>query len=340
MSRNSTIPTLQHRHTPIHLQEREEVEEYLLSTLKFGWEEVFQPGEQANQPDDGVTVYRHVVNEEGGEKVEAEATDGDLMEGLQDERPVYVWEEDQATRIIQRLMRAFEAKCYVKMLRRQQQRDEKAAKDREKWEIKKQEQERHVTVRLKLLTMTADEELEGATEETAGDGAAVKDIEDEMARLVDGDEVAPLVVGFPVEARYGAGEHHFPGTVYQVNPTQYSTSEGIKWYPKGTYGVMYDDGDFEPAVSRSCIRVIKLKPGARIEAQYGGHPAFFPGKVSALNERDGRVLSYSIEYDDGTFEKAVTRSRIRWVGLFHHPAPRSQPLDNHHLLHLSLPHHH
>ena len=72
--------------------------------------------------------------------------------------------------------------------------------------------------------------------------------------LVDADDVAPLVVGFPVEARYGGGEHHFPGTIYQVNPTQYSTSEGIKWYPKGTFGVMYDDGDFEPAVPRNLIR--------------------------------------------------------------------------------------
>lgn len=30
-------------------------------------------------------------------------------------------------------------------------------------------------------------------------------------------------------------------------------------YPKGTWGVLYDDGDCEPAVSKPNLRVLKLK---------------------------------------------------------------------------------
>ena len=48
-----------------------------------------------------------------------------------------------------------------------------------------------------------------------------------------------MVVGFPVEACYGGGSFYFPGTVYQVNPTQYSTSEGIKVYPDNFDSAVY-----------------------------------------------------------------------------------------------------
>lgn len=46
-----------------------------------------------------------------------------------------------------------------------------------------------------------------------------------------------------------------------MNPTQYVTREGLRTYPKGTYGVLYDDGDYEPAVPKKLIRVLRLKVG-------------------------------------------------------------------------------
>lgn len=44
-----------------------------------------------------------------------------------------------------------------------------------------------------------------------------------------------------------------------MNPTPYVSREGMKMYPKGTWGVLYDDGDCEPAVSKPNLRVLKLK---------------------------------------------------------------------------------
>jgi hypothetical protein len=59
-----------------------------------------------------------------------------------------------------------------------------------------------------------------------------------------------------------------PGTIYQINPTQYGTSTGLKWYPRGTFGVAYDDGDYEPAVAQQHIRVLKLKEGMKVQARF------------------------------------------------------------------------
>ena len=88
------------------------------------------------------------------------------------------------------------------------------------------------------------------------------------------------------------------------------TSEGPKTYPKGTFGVLFGDGDNDPAVPRKDIRVIKLSAGMRIKCLYGGGDTFFPGKISGLNERDGKVLAYRVRYDDGDTE-TVKRNRIR-----------------------------
>ena len=74
--------------------------------------------------------------------------------------------------------------------------------------------------------------------------------------------------------------------------------------------MLFDDGDNDPAVPRKDIRVIKLAAGMRIECLYGGGDTFFPGKVSGLNERDGKVLAYRVRYDDGDTE-TVKRNRIR-----------------------------
>ena len=45
----------------------------------------------------------------------------------------------------------------------------------------------------------------------------------------------------------------------------------------GSLGVLFDDGDNDPAVPRKDIRVIKLAAGMRIECLYGGGDTFFPG---------------------------------------------------------------
>ena len=132
----------------------------------------------------------------------------------------------------------------------------------------------------------------------------------EVDALVDND--TKLAIGSPVQALFERGEVFYAGTIFQVNPTEYISPEGIKWYPKNTFGIIYDDGDFEPAVHRDYIRVVKVKEGMSVECQIGGvDGAFFPGQVVGSNVRDGKLLSYKIKYEDGTEEKAVTRRRIR-----------------------------
>ena len=110
-----------------------------------------------------------------------------------------------------------------------------------------------------------------------------RELEDTIASLVDTG--AEMRIGLPVHARYGGLAYYYPGTIYQVrisslhvartclicinvlciasilqiNPTEYSTPTGPKWYPKGTFGILYDDGDVEPAVPLSMLRIIQLK---------------------------------------------------------------------------------
>jgi len=130
-----------------------------------------------------------------------------------------------------------------------------------------------------------------------------------MESLVDTETT--IEIGSTVQARFNGGEVYYGGVVFQVNPTTFISTQGTKTYPKGTFGILYDDGDWEPDVHKNNIRVIKLEEGMKVEARYGGHEAYFSGTVAGTNRRDGKILSYKIAYDDGSEEKAVRRSRIK-----------------------------
>jgi hypothetical protein len=288
-------------------QEREATEAHLATVMRHGWEEAIKPKAQdgehfsfSNQDDEGTLVYVPVVRSSDPVAQWADATE---------EKPIYTLDENAAVKVMQRFQRQVSANVYVRALRRDRLRVAKEEQERKDWERKKAEREQYVALRFSLRDLDNDAALEELEIEKREDQQHAAKRARDMGLLLDTD--AELVVGFPVEARYAGGPHFFPGTIYQVNPTQYASSEGIKWYPKGTFGVMYDDGDFEPAVDQSLIRVIKLRMGDSIEARYGGHAAFFPGKVVGENVRDGRVLSYQVTYEDGQYEKAVPRARIR-----------------------------
>ena len=131
----------------------------------------------------------------------------------------------------------------------------------------------------------------------------------EMESLVDTETA--IEIGSVVQAKFNGGEIYYGGVVFQVNPTTFISTQGTKTYPKDTFGILYDDGDWEPDVHKSDIRVVKLKEGMKVEARFGGHEAYFPGTVTGTNTRDGKILSYHVTYDDGSEEKAVRRSRIK-----------------------------
>ncbi|GMH56705.1 hypothetical protein TrRE_jg4376, partial [Triparma retinervis] len=131
----------------------------------------------------------------------------------------------------------------------------------------------------------------------------------EMESLVDTETA--IEIGSVVQAKFNNGEIYYGGVVFQVNPTTFISTQGTKTYPKDTFGILYDDGDWEPDVHKSDIRVVKLKEGMKVEARFGGHEAYFAGTVTGTNTRDGKILSYKVTYDDGSEEKAVRRSRIK-----------------------------
>ena len=276
-------------------QVRDEVEAYLATVTRFGWEEAFRSTEDENDEGGGGYVFRQVNDE--------------AFDSATTERPIYTVAESGTAERIQRFLRAMAARSYVSALRRERLKVAKETLEHEAWERTKKDRETHVAVRFSVTVLDHSQEATALEAEAADDEAHAAKCADQVAALVDVDP--ELVVGFPVEARYGGGEAYFPGSVYQVNPTQYTTPEGIKWYPKGTFGVMYDDGDFEPAVPGDLIRVIKVRVDSQIEARYGGHPAYFRGTVVGENVRSGKVLSYQVKYEDGEIEKTVPRSRIR-----------------------------
>eukprot|EP00903_Cladosiphon_okamuranus_P016531 g15251.t1 len=110
---------------------------------------------------------------------------------------------------------------------------------------------------------------------------------------------------------WGAGEGWMRGEVILVNPSEVVSAEGLKKYPKGTFGIRYlDTGEEIPDVPRDCIRVLTLTPGMKVEARYGGGPEFYPGTIDGINSRNGYALSYSVKYDDGDVEKVVKRGNI------------------------------
>mmetsp|Transcript_89695 Transcript_89695/g.256329 ORF Transcript_89695/g.256329 Transcript_89695/m.256329 type:complete len:136 (+) Transcript_89695:102-509(+) len=53
-----------------------------------------------------------------------------------------------------------------------------------------------------------------------------------------------------------------------------------------------------------------LTLGERVEARFGGGPGYHPSIIDAEND-DG---TYAVKYDDGDFEPAVNRLRIRRPG--------------------------
>eukprot|EP00752_Nemacystus_decipiens_P001572 g1533.t1 len=109
----------------------------------------------------------------------------------------------------------------------------------------------------------------------------------------------------------GPGEGWKRGEVIVVNPSEVVSAEGVKKYPKGTFGIRYLDTGLEiPDVPRDCIRVLTLTPGMKVEARYGGGLDFYPGTIDGINSRNGYALSYSIKYDDGDIEKVVKRGHI------------------------------
>ncbi|CAM9759100.1 unnamed protein product [Scytosiphon promiscuus] len=109
----------------------------------------------------------------------------------------------------------------------------------------------------------------------------------------------------------GPAEGWMRGEVFLVNPSEVVSAEGVKRYPKGTFGVRYlNTGEEIPDVPRDCIRVLTLTPGMKVEARYGGGLDFYPGTIDGVNTRNGFALSYSVKYEDGDVERVVKRGHI------------------------------
>ena len=125
-----------------------------------------------------------------------------------------------------------------------------------------------------------------------------------------------------MEARYGKGKTHYPGTISGVNGD-------------GTYNILYDDGGKEAGVTADLIRALKdesggggsdstkkkkQKPpdggrggggeftnGSKVEARYRKGKKVYAGTSTRVGE-DG---TYDIMYDDGEGEIAVPAGMIR-----------------------------
>jgi hypothetical protein len=114
----------------------------------------------------------------------------------------------------------------------------------------------------------------------------------------------PYKVGEVIEARDGESEY-LRGTVVKIYPY---ARNGI-----GLYDVQMEHGTLRTMVSTSAMRRFDPEPddavevGTAIEARYAGGREWFAGTVTKVNP-DG---SYSVQYDDGDFEKSVPRSFIR-----------------------------
>ena len=109
-----------------------------------------------------------------------------------------------------------------------------------------------------------------------------------------------------VEGNFGGNGAFYPGVVESVNDD-------------GTYNIRYDDGDSEANVAATLIRP-RPEPSAasatqsiifavdqKVEGNFGGNGAFYPGVVESVND-DG---TYNIRYDDGDSEANVAATLIR-----------------------------
>ena len=316
-------------------EERKSIEFMLKDVLREGWREDWRQSEQDNDEGEWYLMYVKEVSR----KVKREVIN-ELLERV--EKPLYTYEEWMKVLVIQRLGRIYLARTMTKRIRRERLRKEKEEAEKKKWNDLQKQRQQLVTLKFDFDVVTmedvigddfdpdcicclAEEDEIGVHKEedtsrgsNSGEPKYIYDDPSEDAKdeflvelesLVDTETT--LEIGSTVQGRFQGGDIYYSGTIFQVNPTEYISPQGIKWYPKNTFGILYDDGDYEPAVHRDDIRVLKLKEGMKVEAKYGGHDAFFSGIVSATNTRGGKVLSYAIDYDDGTKEKAVRRSRIR-----------------------------
>lgn len=103
-----------------------------------------------------------------------------------------------------------------------------------------------------------------------------------------------FAVGDHIEALWEGGADHYPGIITCV-------------HSKGTFDVLYDDGDRELEVPGNRICFKELKVGTRVEALWERGSVFYPGKVVKV-KGGGK---YDIQYDDGDYESSVPRSLMR-----------------------------
>ncbi|CAM9192120.1 unnamed protein product, partial [Ectocarpus fasciculatus] len=127
-----------------------------------------------------------------------------------------------------------------------------------------------------------------------------------------------------VEYRYRGRSKYYPGTVTEV-------------HSNGTYTIICDDGDVEKFVVEDWVRPpAGRKPkgfdgsvgakttfqlGDKVEAKFKGSSLYFKARISNVN-RDG---TYSITYDDGDRDTAVSREDLRAV----HGDTAMPPAHNH-----------
>jgi hypothetical protein len=100
----------------------------------------------------------------------------------------------------------------------------------------------------------------------------------------------------------------------------------------GTYHVVFDDGDEDKRVvsirlrkKAVSIRKDRYQVGDRVEARYQGDAAWFPGKISKVNNSEGK-LNYNILYDDGDTEEEVVSELIRVLDATLSQAPSAADL--------------
>ena len=302
-------------------EEKKRIEWELQYVLRHGWREEWRQNEQVNDGDEGYTIYVCEVTK----RVKRERVT-EVLELV--DRPLYTHDQWMKLLVMQRLARIYLAKTMVKRIKREKLRATKEEEEKAKWEALQKQRKQAVTLSFSFDTVTMvgdigddfDPDLIVLGEDEDEDGEPVYEYDDgnlgkkdefqiEAEKLVDTDFTIEL--GATVQAKFQGGDIYYPGTVFQVNPTEYISPQGIKWYPKNTFGIIYDDGDYEPAVHRDGIRVMKLKEGMKVEARFAGYETYFAGAVAAENIRNGKVLSYKIKYEDNTEERAVRRSLIK-----------------------------
>ncbi|CAM9674386.1 unnamed protein product, partial [Discosporangium mesarthrocarpum] len=290
-----------------------EEELYNWAVMRFGWRA------EALGADTNAQVYRHYklvrVKRDGAEIVRKGPDFEEVLTEESMEYPLYAYEEEMASKVLGRAGRAYIARNAVYILRRDKKRAEKEAKERLEWQEAERLADQRVTVIL-IIALTSNSKF--LCEHVA------------PADVLPEDSHLDLWEGFLLEARSDGGQGNHGGKmsktgpkegeelgvwlraeVVMVNPKDVVTVHGIKLYPKGTFGIRYiDTGKEVPDVPRSCLRVVSLAAGTKIEARYMGREDYYPGVIAGCNIRDGHILSYSVKYDDGDVEKAVRRGNI------------------------------